>query len=216
MSYQINNYEDLKKTYEQQFLKLIKEKPYKNLTDKYNNLITTLLNNVNIKSPEENYQSFEFLTIKSLNIALYNSKEEEKEILNKIYDKFSIIFTNEKIEDKYLSFVKKHILENPYSDNTESYLDILNKIINLNKSQDKIINNIKETLKQKESDELAIYLLELIKKHHSQEEAILEAQNYLYCPQICDYLLEYYHDDPRKAKDLLVKIINETKQDNSN
>ena len=84
-------------------------------------------------------------------------------------------------------------------------LELLIEIIKQNGKIDKTINFLKQTLNKKESDTLAIFLLKLIKEYKGESKAIIEAENYLYPPQMCDYLINYYQENQKNCGKYLLK-----------
>ena len=157
------------------------------------------------------YRFFEYLTIEVCNIGLYNSLSEKEEIIENIYKHFKQIFTDDKIFEKYLNLIKEIFIENryPYFEMQDKILGLLLEMLKQNGKVDKTINFLKKELNQKESDALAIFLLKLIKKYKGKNKAVIEAEKYLYSPQICDYLIKYYQTNPNKLRQILARIIKE-------
>ena len=91
----------------------------------------------------------------------------------------------------------------------DKILGLLLEMLKQNGKVDKTINFLKKELNQKESDALAIFLLKLIKKYKGKNKAVIEAEKYLYSPQICDYLIKYYQTNPNKLRQILARIIKE-------
>lgn len=212
---EITNFKTFEKEYNREFKKIIKSKIDENTWSKYTNLVNGLLKNVNIKNDEETYKIFEYLTLAIDKIYFLEKVQDKENLITQIYTHFKPVFTQDKILDNYLKFVKEIFTGNTYShfNLQNEVLDILSQITNQNNKEEKVINSLKKALNKNESDDLALYLLKLIKKYHGKEEALKEAENYLYCPKVCDYLLEYYHSNPFKAKELLLKIIKKERRD---
>ena len=211
MENKISDIQKLKQIYTKKLENIRKSKLSENTIKDYAAFVNQTLENVNTESKDEKYRFFEYLTIEVCNIGLYNSLSEKEEIIENIYKHFKQIFTDDKIFEKYLNLIKEIFIENkyPYFEMQDKILDLLLEMIKQNDKVDKTINFLKKELNQKESDALAIFLLKLIKKYKGKNKAVIEAEKYLYSPQICDYLIKYYQTNPNKLRQILARIIKE-------
>ena len=211
MENKISDIQKLKQIYTKKLENIRKSKLSENTIKDYAAFVNQTLENVNIESNEEMYRFFEYLTIEVCNIGLYNSLSEKEEIIENIYKHFKQIFTDDKIFEKYLNLIKEIFIENryPYFEMQDKILGLLLEMLKQNGKVDKTINFLKKELNQKESDALAIFLLKLIKKYKGKNKAVIEAEKYLYSPQICDYLIKYYQTNPNKLRQILARIIKE-------
>lgn len=211
MENKISDIQKLKQIYTKKLENIRKSKLSENTIKDYAAFVNQTLENVNTESKDENYRFFEYLTIGVCNIGLYNSLSEKEEIIENIYKHFKQIFTDDKIFEKYLNLIKEIFIENkyPYFEMQDKILGLLLEMLKQNGKVDKTINFLKKELNQKESDALAIFLLKLIKKYKGKNKAVIEAEKYLYSPQICDYLIKYYQTNPNKLRQILARIIKE-------
>ena len=211
MENKISDIQKLKQIYTKKLENIRKSKLSENTIKDYAAFVNQTLENVNTESKDEKYRFFEYLTIEVCNIGLYNSLSEKEEIIENIYKHFKQIFTDDKIFEKYLNLIKEIFIENkyPYFEMQDKILGLLLEILKQNGKVDKTINFLKKELNQKESDALAIFLLKLIKKYKGKNKAVIEAEKYLYSPQICDYLIKYYQTNPNKLRQILARIIKE-------
>ena len=211
MENKISDIQKLKQIYTKKLENIRKSKLSENTIKDYAAFVNQTLENVNTESKDEKYRFFEYLTIEVCNIGLYNSLSEKEEIIENIYKHFKQIFTDDKIFEKYLNLIKEIFIENryPYFEMQDKILGLLLEMIKQNGKVDKTINFLKKELNQKESDALAIFLLKLIKKYKGKNKAVIEAEKYLYSPQICDYLIKYYQTNPNKLRQILARIIKE-------
>lgn len=211
MENKISDIQKLKQIYTKKLENIRKSKLSENTIKDYAAFVNQTLENVNTESKDEKYRFFEYLTIEVCNIGLYNSLSEKEEIIENIYKHFKQIFTDDKIFEKYLNLIKEIFIENkyPYFEMQDKILGLLLEMLKQNGKVDKTINFLKKELNQKESDALAIFLLKLIKKYKGKNKAIIEAEKYLYSPQICDYLIKYYQTNPNKLRQILARIIKE-------
>lgn len=211
MENKISDIQKLKQIYTKKLENIRKSKLSENTIKNYAAFVNQTLENVNTESKDEKYRFFEYLTIEVCNISLYNSLSEKEEIIENIYKHFKQIFTDDKIFEKYLNLIKEIFIENkyPYFEMQDKILGLLLEMLKQNGKVDKTINFLKKELNQKESDALAIFLLKLIKKYKGKNKAVIEAEKYLYSPQICDYLIKYYQTNPNKLRQILARIIKE-------
>ena len=211
MENKISDIQKLKQIYTKKLENIRKSKLSENTIKDYAAFVNQTLENVNTESKDEKYSFFEYLTIEVYNIGLYNSLSEKEEIIENIYKHFKQIFTDDKIFEKYLNLIKEIFIENkyPYFEMQDKILGLLLEMLKQNGKVDKTINFLKRELNQKESDALAIFLLKLIKKYKEKNKAVIEAEKYLYSPQICDYLIKYYQTNPNKLRQILARIIKE-------
>lgn len=211
MENKISDIQKLKQIYTNKLENIRKSKLSENTIKNYAAFVNQTLENVNTESKDEKYRFFEYLTIEVCNIGLYNSLSEKEEIIENIYKHFKQIFTDDKIFEKYLNLIKEIFIENkyPYFEMQDKILGLLLEMLKQNGKVDKTINFLKKELNQKESDALAIFLLKLIKKYKGKNKAVIEAEKYLYSPQICDYLIKYYQTNPNKLRQILARIIKE-------
>lgn len=211
MENKISDIQKLKQIYTKKLENIRKSKLSENTIKNYAAFVNQTLENVNTESKDEKYRFFEYLTIEVCNIGLYNSLSEKEEIIENIYKHFKQIFTDDKIFEKYLNLIKEIFIENkyPYFEMQDKILGLLLEMLKQNGKVDKTINFLKKELNQKESDALAIFLLKLIKKYKGKNKAVIEAEKYLYSPQICDYLIKYYQTNPNKLRQILARIIKE-------
>ena len=211
MENKISDIQKLKQIYTKKLENIRKSKLSENTIKDYAAFVNQTLENVNTESKDEKYRFFEYLTIEVCNISLYNSLSEKEEIIENIYKHFKQIFTDDKIFEKYLNLIKEIFIENryPYFEMQDKILGLLLEMLKQNGKVDKTINFLKKELNQKESDALAIFLLKLIKKYKGKNKAVIEAEKYLYSPQICDYLIKYYQTNPNKLRQILARIIKE-------
>lgn len=211
MENKISDIQKLKQIYTKKLENIRKSKLSENTIKDYAAFVNQTLENVNTESKDEKYRFFEYLTIEVCNIGLYNSLSEKEEIIENIYKHFKQIFTDDKIFEKYLNLIKEIFIENkyPYFEMQDKILGLLLEMLKQNSKVDKTINFLKKELNQKESDALAIFLLKLIKKYKGKNKAVIEAEKYLYSPQICDYLIKYYQTNPNKLRQILARIIKE-------
>ncbi|HIQ90442.1 MAG TPA: hypothetical protein IAB27_02285 [Candidatus Coprosoma intestinipullorum] len=211
MENKISDIQKLKQIYTNKLENIRKSKLSENTIKDYAAFVNQTLENVNTESKDEKYRFFEYLTIEVCNIGLYNSLSEKEEIIENIYKHFKQIFTDDKIFEKYLNLIKEIFIENkyPYFEMQDKILGLLLEMLKQNGKVDKTINFLKKELNQKESDALAIFLLKLIKKYKGKNKAVIEAEKYLYSPQICDYLIKYYQTNPNKLRQILARIIKE-------
>lgn len=211
MENKISDIQKLKQIYTKKLENIRKSKLSENTIKDYAAFVNQTLENVNTESKDEKYKFFEYLTIEVCNIGLYNSLSEKEEIIENIYKHFKQIFTDDKIFEKYLNLIKEIFIENKYSyfEMQDKILGLLLEMLKQNGKVDKTINFLKKELNQKESDALAIFLLKLIKKYKGKNKAVIEAEKYLYSPQICDYLIKYYQTNPNKLRQILARIIKE-------
>lgn len=211
MENKISDIQKLKQIYTKKLENIRKSKLSENTIKDYAAFVNQTLENVNTESKDEKYRFFEYLTIEICNIGLYNSLSEKEEIIENIYKHFKQIFTDDKIFEKYLNLIKEIFIENkyPYFEMQDKILGLLLEMLKQNGKVDKTINFLKKELNQKESDALAIFLLKLIKKYKGKNKAVIEAEKYLYSPQICDYLIKYYQTNPNKLRQILARIIKE-------
>ncbi len=211
MENKISDIQKLKQIYTKKLENIRKSKLSENTIKDYAAFVNQTLENVNTESKDEKYKFFEYLTIEVCNIGLYNSLSEKEEIIENIYKHFKQIFTDDKIFEKYLNLIKEIFIENkyPYFEMQDKILGLLLEMLKQNGKVDKTINFLKKELNQKESDALAIFLLKLIKKYKGKNKAVIEAEKYLYSPQICDYLIKYYQTNPNKLRQILARIIKE-------
>lgn len=211
MENKISDIHKLKQIYTKKLENIRKSKLSENTIKDYAAFVNQTLENVNTESKDEKYRFFEYLTIEVCNIGLYNSLSEKEEIIENIYKHFKQIFTDDKIFEKYLNLIKEIFIENkyPYFEMQDKILGLLLEMLKQNGKVDKTINFLKKELNQKESDALAIFLLKLIKKYKGKNKAVIEAEKYLYSPQICDYLIKYYQTNPNRLRQILARIIKE-------
>lgn len=211
MENKISDIQKLKQIYTKKLENIRKSKLSENTIKDYAAFVNQTLENVNTESKDEKYRFFEYLTIEVCNIGLYNSLSEKEEIIENIYKHFKQIFTDDKIFEKYLNLIKEIFIENkyPYFEMQDKILGLLLEMLKQNGKVDKTINFLKKELNQKESDALAIFLLKLIKKYKGKNKAVIEAEKYLYSPQICDYLIKYYQTNSNKLRQILARIIKE-------
>ncbi len=211
MENKISDIQKLKQIYTKKLENIRKSKLSENTIKDYAAFVNQTLENVNTESKDEKYRFFEYLTIEVCNIGLYNNLSEKEEIIENIYKHFKQIFTDDKIFEKYLNLIKEIFIENkyPYFEMQDKILGLLLEMLKQNGKVDKTINFLKKELNQKESDALAIFLLKLIKKYKGKNKAVIEAEKYLYSPQICDYLIKYYQTNPNKLRQILARIIKE-------
>lgn len=211
MENKISDIQKLKQIYTKKLENIRKSKLSENTIKDYAAFVNQTLENVNTESKDEKHRFFEYLTIEVCNISLYNSLSEKEEIIENIYKHFKQIFTDDKIFEKYLNLIKEIFIENkyPYFEMQDKILGLLLEMLKQNGKVDKTINFLKKELNQKESDALAIFLLKLIKKYKGKNKAVIEAEKYLYSPQICDYLIKYYQTNPNKLRQILARIIKE-------
>ena len=211
MKNKISDIQKLKQIYTKKLENIRKSKLSENTIKDYAAFVNQTLENVNTESKDEKYRFFEYLTIEVCNIGIYNSLSEKEEIIENIYKHFKQIFTDDKIFEKYLNLIKEIFIENkyPYFEMQDKILGLLLEMLKQNGKVDKTINFLKKELNQKESDALAIFLLKLIKKYKGKNKAVIEAEKYLYSPQICDYLIKYYQTNPNKLRQILARIIKE-------
>ena len=211
MENKISDIQKLKQIYTKKLENIRKSKLSENTIKDYAAFVNQTLENVNTESKDEKYRFFEYLTIEVCNIGLYNSLSEKEEIIENIYKHFKQIFTDDKIFEKYLNLIKEIFIENkyPYFEMQDKILGLLLEMLKQNGKVDKTINFLKKELNQKEADALAIFLLKLIKKYKGKNKAVIEAEKYLYSPQICDYLIKYYQTNPNKLRQILARIIKE-------
>lgn len=211
MENKISDIQKLKQIYTKKLENIRKSKLSENTIKDYAAFVNQTLENVNTESKDEKYRFFEYLTIEVCNIGLYNSLSEKEEIIENIYKHFKQIFTDDKIFEKYLNLIKEIFIENKYHyfEMQDKILGLLLEMLKQNGKVDKTINFLKKELNQKESDALAIFLLKLIKKYKGKNKAVIEAEKYLYSPQICDYLIKYYQTNPNRLRQILARIIKE-------
>ena len=134
---EITNFKTFEKEYNREFKKIIKSKIDENTWSKYTNLVNGLLKNVNIKNDEETYKIFEYLTLAIDKIYFLEKVQDKENLITQIYTHFKPVFTQDKILDNYLKFVKEIFTGNTYShfNLQNEVLDILSQITNQNNKE---------------------------------------------------------------------------------
>ena len=162
------------------------------------------------QTKEENYQLLELLIFEIYDFKLWINDQDKKVLLNNILNKITPYLNNKNIFKRFLNLIQT-VFE---KDNTSLYIKENEQILKFlyqnikEKWQTNLtINKMQNILKTNHIEELIIFTLKIIEKNINKQTAINLAYNYLDYPEVCDYLLHIYKNNPEKTKELLSKII---------
>ena len=195
--------------YNYELQKEFKIKQKKAIID-YQKFIDNFILKHQYQTKEENYQLLELLIFEIYDFKLWINDQDKKVLLNNILNKITPYLNNKNIFKRFLNFIQT-VFE---KDNTSLYIKENEQILKFlyqnikEKWQTNLtINKMQNILKTNHIEELIIFTLKIIEKNINKQTAINLAYNYLDYPEVCDYLLHIYKNNPEKTKELLSKII---------
>lgn len=188
-------------------LKRINEKE----VNEYKKLIENIVDNYHISPDEETYKVFEFLLHRVLIFGF--SDNDKKDLIEYIYSKLKLLFLNEKLFEKHLEYFEKLFIKDKelFIQDKQMILDEFYKHITLKWQADLTVFKFEKLLDDVDAPELINFFIRLSEKFYGKKWLVKKLEKHLKHPEVCDYLLDFYKDNPKKIRELFIKIV---KKDN--
>lgn len=175
--------------------------------NEYKKLIENIVDNYQVSPNVDTYQIFEFLLYKISNFGF--SCNDKKELFACVYSKLKLLFLNEKLFNQHLNFFEKLFTNNKdyFFEEKQMLLDEFFKHITLKWQADITVFKFEKLLDEIDAPELINFFIKLVKQFYGEKLLVKKLEKHLKHPEVCDYLLDFYKDNPEKIRELFVKIV---------
>ena len=158
---------------------------------------------------ENNYQLLELILFEIYHFKMWITDTDKLILIKYILNKFNFFLKEESYFKQFLILIQMIFTRQNeiYFQENKCVLDFLYNTITTTKQAELTIQKFQKILKNNYIPELALFIVKITEKIYDKNKAIEKAKQYQNYPNVCDYLLDNYKNNPSKLNELLHEII---------
>lgn len=161
---------------------------------------------------ENNYQLLELILFEIYHFKMWITDTDKLILIKYILNKFNFFLKEESYFKQFLILIQMIFTRQNeiYFQENKCVLDFLYNTITTTKRAELTIQKFQKILKNNYIPELALFIVKITEKIYDKNKAIEKAKQYQNYPNVCDYLLDNYKNNPSKLNELLQEIIKQS------
>ncbi len=161
---------------------------------------------------ENNYQLLELILFEIYHFKMWITDTDKLILIKYILNKFNFFLKEESYFKQFLILIQMIFTRQNeiYFQENKCVLDFLYNTITTTKQAELTIQKFQKILKNNYIPELALFIVKITEKIYDKNKAIEKAKQYQNYPNVCDYLLDNYKNNPSKLNELLQEIIKQS------
>ena len=163
---------------------------------------------------ENNYQLLELILFEIYHFKMWITDTDKLILIKYILNKFNFFLKEESYFKQFLILIQMIFTRQNeiYFQENKCVLDFLYNTITTTKQAELTIQKFQKILKNNYIPELALFIVKITEKIYDKNKAIEKAKQYQNYPNVCDYLLDNYKNNPIKLNELLHEIIKQSQK----
>lgn len=163
---------------------------------------------------ENNYQLLELILFEIYHFKMWITDTDKLILIKYILNKFNFFLKEESYFKQFLILIQMIFTRQNeiYFQENKCVLDFLYNTITTTKQAELTIQKFQKILKNNYIPELALFIVKITEKIYDKNKAIEKAKQYQNYPNVCDYLLDNYKNNPSKLNELLQEIIKQSQK----
>ena len=163
---------------------------------------------------ENNYQLLELILFEIYHFKMWITDTDKLILIKYILNKFNFFLKEESYFKQFLILIQMIFTRQNeiYFQENKCVLDFLYNTITTTKQAELTIQKFQKILKNNYIPELALFIVKITEKIYDKNKAIEKAKQYQNYPNVCDYLLDNYKNNPSKLNELLHEIIKQSQK----
>lgn len=163
---------------------------------------------------ENNYQLLELILFEIYHFKMWITDTDKLILIKYILNKFNFFLKEESYFKQFLILIQMIFTRQNeiYFQENKCVLDFLYNTITTTKRAELTIQKFQKILKNNYIPELALFIVKITEKIYDKNKAIEKAKQYQNYPNVCDYLLDNYKNNPSKLNELLQEIIKQSQK----
>lgn len=163
---------------------------------------------------ENNYQLLELILFEIYHFKMWITDTDKLILIKYILNKFNLFLKEESYFKQFLILIQMIFTRQNeiYFQENKCVLDFLYNTITTTKQAELTIQKFQKILKNNYIPELALFIVKITEKIYDKNKAIEKAKQYQNYPNVCDYLLDNYKNNPSKLNELLQEIIKQSQK----
>lgn len=161
---------------------------------------------------ENNYQLLELILFEIYHFKMWITDTDKLILIKYILNKFNFFLKEESYFKQFLILIQMIFTRQNeiYFQENKCVLDFLYNTITTTKQAELTIQKFQKILKNNYIPDLALFIVKITEKIYDKNKAIEKAKQYQNYPNVCDYLLDNYKNNPSKLNELLQEIIKQS------
>lgn len=163
---------------------------------------------------ENNYQLLELILFEIYHFKMWITDTDKLILIKYILNKFNFFLKEESYFKQFLILIQMIFTRQNeiYFQENKCVLDFLYNTITTTKQAELTIQKFQKILKNNYIPDLALFIVKITEKIYDKNKAIEKAKQYQNYPNVCDYLLDNYKNNPSKLNELLHEIIKQSQK----
>lgn len=163
---------------------------------------------------ENNYQLLELILFEIYHFKMWITDTDKLILIKYILNKFNFFLKEESYFKQFLILIQMIFTRQNeiYFQENKCVLDFLYNTITTTKQAELTIQKFQKILKNNYIPDLALFIVKITEKIYDKNKAIEKAKQYQNYPNVCDYLLDNYKNNPIKLNELLHEIIKQSQK----
>ena len=163
---------------------------------------------------ENNYQLLELILFEIYHFKMWITDTDKLILIKYILNKFNFFLKEESYFKQFLILIQMIFTRQNeiYFQENKCVLDFLYNTITTTKRAELTIQKFQKILKNNYIPDLALFIVKITEKIYDKNKAIEKAKQYQNYPNVCDYLLDNYKNNPIKLNELLHEIIKQSQK----
>ena len=163
---------------------------------------------------ENNYQLLELILFEIYHFKMWITDTDKLILIKYILNKFNFFLKEESYFKQFLILIQMIFTRQNeiYFQENKCVLDFLYNTITTTKQAELTIQKFQKILKNNYIPDLALFIVKITEKIYDKNKAIEKAKQYQNYPNVCDYLLDNYKNNPIKLNELLQEIIKQSQK----
>ena len=163
---------------------------------------------------ENNYQLLELILFEIYHFKMWITDTDKLILIKYILNKFNFFLKEESYFKQFLILIQMIFTRQNeiYFQENKCVLDFLYNTITTTKRAELTIQKFQKILKNNYIPDLALFIVKITEKIYDKNKAIEKAKQYKNYPNVCDYLLDNYKNNPIKLNELLHEIIKQSQK----
>lgn len=163
---------------------------------------------------ENNYQLLELILFEIYHFKMWITDTDKLILIKYILNKFNFFLKEESYFKQFLILIQMIFTRQNeiYFQENKCVLDFLYNTITTTKQAELTIQKFQKILKNNYIPDLALFIVKITEKIYDKNKAIEKAKQYQNYPNVCDYLLDNYKNNPSKLNELLQEIIKQSQK----
>lgn len=161
---------------------------------------------------ENNYQLLELILFEIYHFKMWITDTDKLILIKYILNKFNFFLKEESYFKQFLILIQMIFTRQNeiFFQENKCVLDFLYNTITTTKRAELTIQKFQKILKNNYIPDLALFIVKITEKIYDKNKAIEKAKQYQNYPNVCDYLLDNYKNNPSKLNELLQEIIKQS------